>query len=110
MAVQLAFGLAQGITQDGFRQVAMLGQAGVVGFGESAGMLLQHAFDTLSMVVEHNVIERDRGQDWIVGGDDDPVPRGEQFPNAFEIQIRQRGRWRGVRRQLCEPCSDVGGS
>ena len=88
----------------------MLGEARIVGLGESAGMFLKQTIDALRVVIQHNLIEGDCREDGIVGRYDDPKTRREQFADPFQFQIRRRGRWRGVRRQLCGPCSGVGDS
>ena len=74
MVLEILFGLAKGVAEYGFRQVAMLGEARIVGLGESAGMLLQHTIDPLRVVIQHNVVEGDCREDGIVGGYDDPKP------------------------------------
>ena len=74
MVLEILFCLAKGIAEYGFRQVAMLRQARIVGLGEPAGMLLQQTIDPLRVVIQDNVVEGDCREDGIVGGYDDPKP------------------------------------
>ena len=67
MVLEIQFGLAKGVAEYGFRQVAMLGKARIVGLGESAGMFLQHTIDPLRVVIHHNVVKGDCRKDGIVG-------------------------------------------
>ena len=67
MVLEILFGLAKGVAEYGFRQVAMLGEAGIVGLGELAGMFLQQTIDALCVVIQHNLIEGDCREDGIVG-------------------------------------------
>ncbi|MCA9233211.1 MAG: hypothetical protein KDA57_21375 [Planctomycetales bacterium] len=72
VVLEVLFGLAKGIPEYGFRQVAMLGKARIVGLGESAGMFLKQTIDALRVVIQHNLIEGDCREDGIVGRYDDP--------------------------------------
>ena len=74
MVLEILFGLAKGVAEYGFRKVAMLRQARIVGLGEPAGMLLQQTIDPLRVVIQDNVVEGDCREDGIVGGYDDPKP------------------------------------